>query len=116
MLSKSDNETRYRNPISDSVYSMVKRNPQCVDCEQEIFSDDWEPITLEINGEKIHAAHCHACIHHVYTVRMERIAEEASLLAILADGREIIAVDVNGEDVNRSGAMRMLKHAPLSCP
>ena len=85
----ADNETRYRNPITESVYSMVKRNSQCIDCEQEIFSNDWEPIMLEINGEKIHAALCHACIHNVYTVRIERVSEEDTLLAILADGSEL---------------------------
>ena len=44
---------------------------------------------LEINGEKIHAAYCRACIHHVYTVRSERIDEEYGLLAILADGTDV---------------------------
>ena len=82
--------------MSESVYGMVKRNPRCVDCEQEIFSDDfthapWEPIVLEINGEKIHAAYCRACIHNVYTVREERIAEEPDLLAILSDGTNVYA-------------------------
>lgn len=84
-----ENEAQLR--LSDSVYSMVKRNPQCIDCEQEIFSDDWEPIMLEINGEKIHAAYCHACIHHVYTVRNERIAEESDLLAVLDNGLDVLA-------------------------
>ena len=87
MITKPDNEMRYRNPIS--VYSMVKRNPQCIDCEQEIFSNDWEPIVLSINGEKIHAALCRVCIHSVYTTRNERVAEEPELAAILFDGAEV---------------------------
>ena len=72
-----------------SVYGMVNANVRCVDCEREIFSDDWEPIVLEVNGEKIHAALCTACIYDVHTLRAERITEDGSLLAILADGREV---------------------------
>ena len=76
---------------TESVYSMVNARVVCVDCEQELFSDDWEPVMLEINGEKIHAAYCSECIHNVYTVRAERIAEELDLLAVLSDGTNVYA-------------------------
>ena len=71
----------------NSVYHSVNT---CVDCEQEIFSPDWEPVLLSINGEKIHTALCHSCMHAIYTVRAERIAEEPDLLAILFNGCEVL--------------------------
>ena len=77
--------------MTESVYCMVNARVVCVDCEQEIFSLDWEPVVLLVNGEKIHAAHCGVCIQDVYTVRNERVREEPELTAILADGMDIIS-------------------------
>lgn len=78
--------------MSESVYGMVKRNSRCYDCDKEIFAYViWEPFTAEINGEKIHCALCVECIHNVYTVRNERAQEEPGLLAILANGAEVLS-------------------------